>query len=215
MWELSTQYRFRQQLPGSSLVAHLPDSVDTKHYRFRKSMADVDAKPLRAVWASVQSKAHHLQEIMPELGKQNISLEIISDKSPALSNSFYFTKWSYKSSPRSLLKGDIAISPRQITNQYDLGHSHFKIAVFMAQGVPAIASPLPSYEELIDQTKGGIIVRNLADWRIALSQIRRDRTLLQKLGDAAYTGMKQFSTEVIAGQYVKFFDTLLAHRSAR
>jgi len=197
----------------SSLVAHLPDSVNTKHYRFRKSRADVDSKPLRAIWAGVQSKVHHLEGIIPELEKQNMRLEIISDKSPSLSNSFHFTKWSYKSSPRSLLKGDIAISPRQITNQYDLGHSHFKIAVFMAQGVPAIASPLPSYEELIDQTKGGIIVRNLADWRIALSQIRHDRTLLQKLGDAAYTGMQQFSTEVIAGQYVKFFRTLIAHRS--
>lgn len=199
----------------SSLVAHLPDSVDTKHYRFRKSMADVDAKPLRAVWAGVQSKAHHLQEIMSELDRQNISLEIISDKLPALSNSFHFTKWSYKSSPRSLLKGDIAISPRQVTNPYDLGHSHFKIAVFMAQGIPAIASPLPSYEELIGQTKGGIIARTLSDWRTALSEIQQDRALLRRFGDAAYAGMQRFSTEVIAGQYIKFFDALLAHRSAR
>ena len=177
-------------------------------------MADVDSKPLRAVWAGVQSKVHHhLQEIMPELDRQNISLEIISDKLPALSNSFHFTKWSYKSSPRSLLNGDIAISPRQITNPYDLGHSHFKIAVFMAQGIPAIASPLPSYEELIGQTKGGIIVRTLSDWRKALSEIQHDRALLRRFGDAAYAGMQQFSTEVIAEQYVTFFDTLLAHRS--
>ena len=199
----------------SSLAVHLPDSVDTKHYCCRKSMADTDSKPLRAVWAGVRSKAHHLQEIMPELDRQNISLEIISDKLPALSNSFHFTKWSYKSSPRSLLKGDIAISPRQITNPYDLGHSHFKIAVFMAQGIPAIASPIPSYEELIDQTKGGIIARTLSDWRTALSEIQQDRALLRRFGDAAYAGMQQFSTEVIAGQYVKFCDTLLAHRSVR
>ena len=199
----------------SSLAVHLPDSVDTKHYCFRKSMADVDAKPLQAVWAGVQSKAHHLQEIMPELDRQNISLEIISDKPPVLSNSFHFTKWSYQSSPRSLLNGDIAISPRQITNPYDLGHSHFKIAVFMAQGIPAIASPLPSYEELIGQTKGGIVVRTLSDWRTALSEIQHDRALLRRFGDAAYAGMQQFSTEVIAGQYVNFCGALLANRSAR
>ena len=85
----------------------------------------------------------------------------------------------------------------------------------MAQGIPAIASPVPSYEELIDQTKGGIIARTLSDWRTALSEIQHDRALLRRFGDAAYAGMQQFSTEVIAGQYVKFFDTLLAHRSAR
>ncbi|SVD11014.1 uncharacterized protein METZ01_LOCUS363868, partial [marine metagenome] len=51
--------------------------------------------------------------------------------------------------------------------------------------------------------------------RKALSEIQHDRALLRRFGDAAYAGMQQFSTEVIAGQYVKFFDTLLAHRSAR
>ena len=178
-------------------------------------MADTDSKPLRAVWAGVASKAHHLQEIIPELDRQNISLEIISDSRPTLPSAFSFTKWSYKLSPRSLLNGDIAVSPRPITNPYDLGHSHFKIAVFMAQGIPAIASPIPSYEELINQTKGGIIARTPSNWRTALSEIQHDRTLLRRFGDAAYAGMQQFSTEVIAGQYVKFCDALLAHRSTR
>jgi len=84
----------------------------------------------------------------------------------------------------------------------------------MAQSIPAIASPIPSYEELINQTKGGIIARTPLDWRTALSEIQHDRTLLRRFGDAAYAGMQQFSTEVIAGQYVRYFNTLLARRSA-
>ena len=138
-----------------------------------------------------------------------------SDKRPTLSIPFRFTKWSYNSSPRALLKGDIAISPREITNLYDLGHSHFKIGVFMAQGIPALASPVPSYEQLIARTKGGIIANTTADWSAALEEFQSNRALLKELGDAAYTGMQQFSTGAIARQYVEFFETLLGSDSAK
>lgn len=198
-----------------SLVVHLPDSVNTKHYCKRKRIANTNATALRVVWAGVASKAHCLNDVLPELAKQNIELEIISDQLPTLDYPFHFTKWSYNSSPESLLKGDVAISPRATNNPYDLGHSHFKIAVFMAQGVPAIASALPSYEELIGQTKGGIIVRTPSDWRAALSETQHNRALLQDFGDAAYAGMQKFSTEVIAEQYARFFHTLLTHHSTK
>jgi hypothetical protein len=199
----------------STLAVHLPDSVDTKHYCRRKSVTNTNSTTLRVAWAGTASKAHCLKDILPELGRQNIALEIISDKIPALDYPFHFTKWSYQSSPESLLKGDVAISPRTIANPYDLGHSHFKIAVFMAQGIPAIASPLPSYEELVNKTRGGIIARTAAEWRTALTEIQHDKTLLRRMGEASYSGMRKFSTEVIAAQYVKFCETLLAHRSTR
>ena len=85
----------------------------------------------------------------------------------------------------------------------------------MAQGIPAIASALPSYEELIDQTKGGIIARTPSDWSAALNETQHNRALLQDFGDAAYAGMQQFSTEVIAEQYARFFQTLLTHQPTK
>ena len=85
----------------------------------------------------------------------------------------------------------------------------------MAQGIPALASPIPSYEQLVAGTKGGIIANTTADWSAALEKFQSNRALLKKLGDAAYTGMQQFSTGAIARQYVEFFETLLGSDSAK
>lgn len=199
----------------SPLVTHIPDSIDKTHYCHKKRTTLNESTRLRVVWAGVSAKAHHLEKVTALLTRQDIGLEIISDRQPALSIPFHFTKWSYKSSPHALLNGDISISPRELTNPYDLGHSHFKIGVFMAQGIPAIASPVPSYEQLIAKTKGGIIADTASDWSAALEEFQSNRALLKELGDAAYTGMQQFSTGAIARQYVEFFETLLGSDSAK
>ena len=80
----------------------------------------------------------------------------------------------------------------------------------MSQGIPAIASPLPSYEELINKTRGGIIARTTAEWRTALTEIQHDKTLLRRMGEAAYSGMREFSTEAVVEQYLELFNTLFA-----
>jgi len=199
----------------SPLVTHIPDSIDKTHYCLKKRVTLNESTRLCAIWAGVSSKAHHLEKVTALLMRHNIGLDVISDKQPALSIPFHFTKWSYNSSPQALLRGDITISPRELTNPYDLGHSHFKIGVFMAQGIPAIGSPVPSYEQLIAKTKGGIIADTASDWSTALEEFQSNRALLKELGDAAYTGMQQFSTEVIARQYVEFFEALLGSDSAK
>jgi len=211
----SSDFIARRARGYSSLAVHIPDSIDKTHYCYKKRATLKESTRLLAIWAGVSSKAHHLEKVTALLTRQNIGLDVISDKPPTLSIPFHFTKWSYNSSPRALLKGDIAISPREITNLYDLGHSHFKIGVFMAQGIPALASPIPSYEQLVAKTKGGIIANTTADWSAALEEFQSNRALLKELGDAAYTGMQQFSTGVIARQYVEFFETLLRSDSAK
>jgi hypothetical protein len=199
----------------SPLVTHIPDSIDKIHYCHKKKVTLSESTRLCAIWAGVSSKAHHLEKVTALLTQHDIGLDVISDKRPTLSIPFRFTKWSYNSSPQTLLKGDIAISPRELTNLYDLGHSHFKIGVFMAQGIPALASPVPSYEQLIARTKGGIIANTTSDWSAALEELQSNRALLKELGDAAFSGMQQFSTEEIAGQYVEFFEALMGSRSAK
>ena len=108
------------------------------------------------------------------------------------------------------MEGDFCISPRRTDNTYDLGHSHFKIGVFMAQGVPALCSALPSYKELIRKTDGGMICQSDLDWVTVLDNILEDRESLWRWSKGAYEGMRCYSTEVLAKSYLKVFEKLIS-----
>ena len=96
----------------SPLVAHIPDSIDKTHYCHKKRVTLNESTKLSAIWAGVSIKAHHLEKVTTLLKRHDIGLDVISDKPPTLSIPFRFTKWSYNSSPRALLKGEVNSTPK-------------------------------------------------------------------------------------------------------
>jgi hypothetical protein len=66
--------------------------------------------------------------------------------------------------------GGIIISPRFLEIPYNLGHSEWKITLGMACGLPALASPQPSYQDVAQRSQAGAIriCRNDSDWDAAL-----------------------------------------------
>jgi glycosyltransferase involved in cell wall biosynthesis len=113
--------------------------------------------------------------------------------------------WSYHAFPRNILRGDLCIAPRSTDNPYDLGHSHFKIGVFMAEGVPALASPLPSYVEVIGETGAGKICDSEESWESTIDRVLEDRQMLKIWSLAAQRRMYLYSTESIAQRYIQLF----------
>ena len=79
----------------------------------------------------------------------------------------------------------------------------------MAQGVPALASPVPSYKEVIGKTGGGRICTTDKEWEKALDDITENRGILKKWSRAGYSGMKEYSTEFIVNKYIQLFNKLL------
>lgn len=120
-----------------------------------------------------------------------------------------YLPWSYRTFPQAIVRGDICVSPRAGDNPYDLGHSHFKIGVFMAEGVPSLASPLPSYVEVIGKTGGGRICRTREEWEEALDDAASRRDLLTRWSQAARDGMREYSTEAVAARYLLLFREMI------
>jgi len=150
-------------------VHYLADSIDRRHFSCRKVDADFGRRPLRAVWSGVSIKFGDVRSILALLGGAGLGLTVISDHDPMPRWSgdwlrwkrrlrYRFIPWHYASFPRDILQGDICVSPRFGDNPYDKGHSVFKIAVFMSEGVPALASPLPSYGEIVGENRAGSIL---------------------------------------------------------
>ena len=192
-----------------SRVVYIPDSINYKHFRWRKEKKDFENLQLSAIWSGQSTKSVEVAELYPILKKCGVSLTIISNKKPDMPGPFNYIPWTDSTFPKNIIKGDICISPRRTDNTYDLGHSHFKIGVFMTQGVPALAAPLPSYKEVIEKTGGGKICETDREWELALDEVLEDRNRLWEWSQAAYEGMKEYSTESVTKKYVKLFQKLL------
>jgi len=189
-------------------AVYLPDSIDNRHFKFRKPEHDFRRVELRAIWSGVSSKANELESILPLLYRHGIPLVVISDQKPRLSIDYRFVRWSYKTFPRRILDGEICVAPRRVDNPYDRGHSLFKIGIFMAEGVPAIASPVPSYTEVIDDGKAGVLCQSQEEWEEALRVAKNEQDILTAWSGQASEKMKRYYTEYIAEQYMALFKEL-------
>lgn len=188
----------------------IPDSINLEHFRLRKKSGDYSGRIPRAIWAGHSVKASEVVDLYPILRQRGIPLTVISNQKISIPGPHRFIPWSYQSFPENIMGGDFCISPRRTDNSYDLGHSHFKIGVFMAQGVPALCSALPSYVELIGKTNGGMICQSHLDWVKVLDKILEDRNSLWRWSTGAYEGMRCYSTANIAMSYMEVFETLVS-----
>lgn len=189
---------------------YVPDSVDLRHFYLEKPKKDFFQSKISTVWSGQACKANDLYPIIPFLKKHDIPLVIIADYRPQLEIDFKFIPWKYETFPESILQGEICLSPRRIDNPYDKGHSSFKIGVFMGQGVPALASPVPSYQELLSVTGAGRICDDLAAWDDAISQIVSERDKIWNWSQAALGKMEPYSTAAVSKQYSKLLHELVS-----
>jgi glycosyltransferase involved in cell wall biosynthesis len=193
-------------------VVYLPDSVDREHFRFEKAYPEADGTrptaPPSAIWCGNAAKAHELERFLPLLARREIPLTIVSDLKPRLSVPFTFVRWRHASAPADLLRGDVCIAPRQVDSPYNLGHSAFKVAVFLAQGVPALASPVPSYREVLIPERSGLLCDTLAEWATALDRVCAEPELLRRWSKEACAAVQPLLTEHVADRYAALFREL-------
>lgn len=193
-------------------VTYLPESVNREHFRYDKTY-DATGKwfaprPVTAAWCGYAVKARELEPFLPLFAARKIPLVIISERRPSLSVPFQFIRWRYASLPRNLLRGDFCIAPRQLDAPYNLGHSVFKIGLFLAEGVPALASPVPSYREVLIPERTGLLCESLRDWENALDRVREDRDVLRRWSAEARDVMRPYLTEEVARRYAELFRDL-------
>jgi len=195
-------------------VEYLPDSIDDHHFRYVKPVEDFYRPKLRAIWSGVAVKARELEPILPLLQRRDIELVVISNKRPCLKRPgrfwkrrfrYRFVSWRYETFPGHILDGEICVTHRSIDNPYNKGHSLFKIGVFMIQGIPAIASPLPSYQEILKNGSGGRICYSIGEWKEILDEVLKDRDILVQWSRQAQRIIEPYSTKYVIDQYVKLF----------
>ena len=157
---------------------YIYDSIDFEHFNRKKNIKNFLNDKLRFIWAGVSRKSNELIPYATILKKKRIPLILICENKPPefdyrflfwRKNPTYFKKWRYDTLPNDLLMGDLMIAPRQLNSIYNRSHSHFKINLFLSQGIPVVASPLPSYFEVLKSDVNGKFFNNLSNILILIS----------------------------------------------
>ena len=199
----------------NSNAVWVPDNVDLTTFRgLRRHRA---RKPIRLIWSGVAKKSQPLLMIKNVLRELNdVELVIVSDAYPQIISELsqalpcHCVPYSNRRYARELRNSDIIISPKNLVNGYEMGHTEYKITLGMAMGLPAVASPQQSYREAIDYKGGGIIAETERDWYDALHRLSRDPDLRSQLGQAAHqTVRERYATPVVAQRYLDVLRNLL------
>ena len=104
-----------------------------------------------------------------------------------------------------MVKGDIFLAPRILTDPYNLGHSFTKIGYPMAVGLPVVASPVPSYLK-----SPAVICDNDDCWFENIKNLIDDYNLRNHLGNKGISYCKlNFSKKVLMKKYLEIFNKIL------
>lgn len=190
----------------------IPDNVDMR--LFRRPRRHQEAKRLRLVWSGRAAKAAPLSLLLDlSDALEGYELLVVAERAPELVDELQralptsFVPFELRRYARLLRRCDVVISPKRLVNGYEVGHTEWKIALGMAAGVPALASPQRSYVEAL-AGGGGLTAASADDWRRALLELR-DVARRTELGRCARkTVQERYSTPVVAARYGELLASL-------
>jgi hypothetical protein len=212
VWAVSP-YLAEQSSKINSSTFFISDSVDPKHFNPQIHPRKSDKPLVTLGWSGAARKASELNEISGVLNRwienKRVRVIIISRSRPELEFPFQFQRWNYRSFPGLIAQCDLCIAPRIVRNEYDFGHSLFKIGVFMAMGIPALAGAVPSYDLLLSDGLAGAICKSLDEWTNQLDRYILNDAARISAGRQALEKMRPYLTPVIATQVASHLNELL------
>lgn len=175
------------------------DSIDLNH--FNQVKADFPKnRPLRLGWSGVAAKSQDLNLLAPLLKEKSCELLVVSDRNPQLQVPYIYRPWSHARFPHDIVECDLCVAPRTIATEYDRSHSLFKVGVFMSEGVPVVASPVPSYRLVLTQGDSGLLCEDIDGMLGAIRDCIDDRDRLIGWSAGARERIAPYSSAHIAEQ---------------
>jgi glycosyltransferase involved in cell wall biosynthesis len=127
-------------------------------------------------------------------------------------------KWDKIRVYEEMIKADIGIIPLETDLESFFGKASFawkrksenRLSMKMCVGLPVIATPIPSYEQVIDHSRNGFLAGNKQDWLDCLDALR-DPGLRQAMGTRARESvMERFSMEEQSRLLIKILGSLVS-----
>jgi glycosyltransferase involved in cell wall biosynthesis len=172
---------------GTARVAVLPTALDVRRYQPKRNYAA--AGPLRLVWIGSRSTLRQMaamMELLEAIGRrrQGITLRIIADAGlQARHLRVENVPWSLEAETRLLAECDIGVAPLPDT-AFARGKCAFKVAQYMAAGLPVITSPVGANAQYVRDGENGFHAADAVGWARAFDRLADDAALRERFGRA-------------------------------
>lgn len=175
----------------------IPDSVediDYEKYEYKCKNSNI------AVFMGGYSQSRVVSELLLNLiYEAGYELELITE------NPNVGKKWTLDTWVEDFIKCDVSLCTQPHGSP---AKSNVKIITAMAFGMPVLASPIPSYSEIINSGKNGYLCIDLEHWKSYLEKLK-DLDLRKEIGEKGKETALDFSVEKITKKWISLFDFLL------
>lgn len=167
---------------------------------------------IQLVWVGHKDNWRSLDVIYKALDKLNdncFCLKRISNHPGAE------VQWKLETVFHEVIRGDIGIVPC-LNDEWAKSKSNNRLTMFMALGLPVVASDIPSYRKILKHGHNGFLVESLNDW-IKSFLILRDAKKREEIGRQGRGNVWQrYSLDIIGKQWTSLIDQLTdANRNRR
>ena len=170
-----------------------PTVVDCDHY----SPAPQPDDTFRLGWIGNPSTAKQLKDIAPildDLNDAEVSIVGANPGSVAIENAFYHP-WIPEKELADLHSFSVGLMPLAPT-EWSRGKCALKALLYMACGIPCIATPYGAVNDIIEHNVNGLLADTPEEWAASIEQLR-DPEERKRLGTAARKTVEQnFSLKV-------------------
>ncbi len=144
--------------------------------------------------------SNHVWDAVPCISRlpHDVTLKIIGPGPEILAGSFQgsrvfrsspfdfeYVPWELDAVTEEILDCDVGIIPWPKIGKAERIKSANRPVLFMSLGLPVIASPVPSYRQLVRQGETGFIARKSAEWQECIELLRDDPARRRAVGEAA------------------------------
>jgi len=189
---------------GAKRVELLPTVVDLNRYTPR---AKTSCDEFRIGWIGSPASAKCLnvvEEVFPAFTAWHKSrLVLVGVNTAKLSGiPIEFKLWTEESEVRLVQDFDVGIMPLPDA-PWERGKCGYKLIQYMACGLPVVASPVGVNRHIVEHGVSGFLAENPVEWVEALSRLRDDPTLRERMGAAGRARVeREFSLQVTAPRLI-------------
>ncbi len=172
---------------GARRVEILPTVIDTDRYEIRK-----DARPsgqFRIGWIGAPVTVNYLKAVEAALKNvlgedENARLQIIGAPDPFSGRlPVELVPWEEETEVAALQQCDVGIMPLP-DEPFERGKCGYKLIQYMGCGLPVVASPVGVNVQIVEKGINGYLAEKTEDWVGALTKLRLDARLRDRMGEA-------------------------------
>lgn len=212
---VGNQYLADYALQFNSEVKIVPTTIDTEEYK-REASVKKDDKIVIG-WTGSITTIKHFEYAAPILRRlkekygDKLVIKVIGDRNYVHKGlGIQGMPWNKENEIRELSTFDIGIMPLP-NDQWSKGKCGLKGLQYMALEIPAVMSPVGVNCDIIQDGVNGFVADKEDEWVEKLTKLIENKELREKMGkEARKTVIEKYSKEAQKGNYLKYFNELLA-----